>query len=79
MTHWVKWFGCPVKFLSDNGGEFINDEVIDLAEKCNITIQTTAAESPWSNGLCERHNAIISRNIHKIRLDVGCSMEMALA
>ena len=33
LTHWVKWFGSPQKFLSDNGDEFINDEVIDLAEK----------------------------------------------
>ena len=79
MSYWVKWFGTPKKCLSDNGGEFINDELIDLAEKCNITIKTTAAESPWSNGMCERHNAIISRNIHKVRLDVGCSMETALA
>ena len=79
LCYWVKWFGCPGKFLSDNGGEFINDELVDLAEKCNITIKTTGAESPWSNGLCERHNALISRNIHKVRLDVGCSMEVALA
>lgn len=79
LTHWVKWFGPPKKFLSDNGGEFINDELIDLAEKFNIVIKTTAAESPWSNGLCERHNALIASNIHKVRLDVGCSVEVALA
>lgn len=63
----------------DNGGEFFNDEVIELAERCNITILATAAESPWSNGVCERHNAIIAANIHKIRLDTGCSVEVALA
>ena len=72
-------FGPPKKFLSDNGGEFINEEMVDFAEKFNISIKTTAAESPWSNGLCERHNAIIAANIHKIRLDVGCSTEVALA
>ena len=60
----------------DNGGEFVNDEVMELAEKYNIV---TAAESPWSNGLCERHNALLARNIHKIRLDVGCSDDIALA
>ena len=79
MLYWVKWFGAPHKFLWDNGGEFVNDEVVELAEKCNINIKTTAAESPWSNGLCERHNAVITRNIHKVRLDVGCSVELALA
>lgn len=79
LKHWVKWFGSPKKFLSDNGGEFINDEVIDLAEKFNTVIKSTAAESPWSNGLCERHNALIASSIHRIRLDAGCSLEVALA
>ena len=53
--------------------------MINLAEKFNVVIKTTAAESPWSNGLCERHNALITSNIHKVRLDVGCSVQMALA
>ena len=55
FDHWIRIFGCPEKFLSDNGGEFINKDVIDMAEKCNITLHTTAAESGWSNGLCEKH------------------------
>ena len=79
LLYWVKWFGTPQKFFWDNGGEFVNSDVIDLAEKCNIVIKTTAAESPWSNGLCERHNGLIGRNIHKVRLDTGCSLEIALA
>ena len=32
----------PNKFLSDNGGEFINEEFNEMAEKINITILTTA-------------------------------------
>ena len=79
LRQWIQWFGPTKKFLWDNGGEFFNDEVIELAERCNITILATAAESPWSNGVCERHNAIIAANIHKIRLDTGCSVEVALA
>lgn len=79
LLYWVKWFGPPKKYLCDNGGEFVNDEVIDLAEKCNVTIKTTAAESPWSNGLCERHNAVIGSSIQKVRLDTGCSLSVALA
>ena len=54
MTHWVQPFGSPRKMLTDNGGEFINKEVVDYAEKFNVKIKTTAAESGWSNGLCER-------------------------
>ena len=49
LKHWISIFGTPGKFLTDNGGEFINDEVMELAEQFNITLLTTAAESPWSN------------------------------
>ena len=51
MTHWVQIFGSPGKMLTDNGGEFVNKEVIDYTEKINMNIMTTAAELPWSNGL----------------------------
>ena len=35
--------------------------------KFNMKVKTTAA-APWSNGICERHNATI-RNILKMRND----------
>ncbi len=72
MDHWIKVFGCPKYFLSDNGGEFVNHDFIDMAEKFNISLRTTAAESAWSNGLCERHNAILNNNVNKI-LESGIS------
>ena len=59
IKFWIGILGSPDKFLSDNGGEFVNDEFVEFAEKFNIKILTTAAESPWSNGLCEKHNGII--------------------
>ena len=49
---------------------------VDLCEKTlltfvrknfNIKIKTTAAESPWSNGICERHNAIITETLLKVK------------
>ena len=78
MKYWIRIFGCPRYFLSDNGGEFVNSEIIDLAEKCNIILKTTAAESPWSNGLCERHNGILNDNINKIMASGVCSVETAV-
>ena len=27
---WISYFGCPKKFLSDNGGEFANKSFIDM-------------------------------------------------
>ena len=58
LQHWVGLYGSPRKVLSDNGGEFNDEQFRDMAESFNIRVTTTAVESPWSNGLCERHNAI---------------------
>ena len=52
---WVSIFGSPKKILSDNGGEFTNDDFAEMAEKLNTKITTTAAESPWSNFLQKQH------------------------
>ena len=45
--------------FSDNGGEFNNEDPREIGEKLNTTITTTAAESPWSSNINERHNAIL--------------------
>ena len=76
---WIAIFGAPNKFLSDNGGEFNNSEMRELGEQFNIKILTTAAESPWSNGVCERLNAILGCSVRKIQEDTGCSTDVALA
>ena len=59
MKAWVSYFGTPRRFLADNGGEFANAEYREMCENFNIDMMKTAAESPWSNGVCERHNAVI--------------------
>ena len=38
-------------------GEFNNDVFRGMVEQLNINIKTTAAESPWYNGI-EKHNGI---------------------
>lgn len=78
MSHWIRVFGTPKKFLTDNGGEFVNSLLTDLADKMNINLKTTAAESAWSNGICERHNAVIADLVYKIQADVKCSLELAI-
>ena len=60
----------------DNGGEFHNDELRDFCENLN---KKTAAESPWSNTLIERHNGIIGKSVSKVMSDVNCSLELALS
>ena len=74
---WIAVFGTPQKVLSDNGGEFSNELFEDMCLNFNIKMTTTAAESPWSNGLVERHNGVLGEAVSKI-LEVDCSLEVAL-
>ena len=59
----------PNEILSDNGGEFNNDLLRDLLHQLNVFIRTTLGESPWSNGITERHNAILGNMINKLLID----------
>ena len=79
FTHWISIFGRPRRFLSDNGGEYNNHHFIDLCEKLGVHVITTGAESAWSNGIVERHHALLSRNVSKIVEDTGCKLETAVA
>ena len=58
--------GLPKKFLSDNGGEFNNAEYTNMCQNFNIVECKTAAESPWSNGLCERNHAVVDQMVNKM-------------
>ena len=75
---WISIYGCPQTILSDNGGEFVNKLFTDMCENLNVRFITTAAESPWSNGLVERHNGLIGDAVSKIMEDVDCSVDIAL-
>lgn len=44
----VAYFGRPCQILSDNGGEFDNEEMRELGDKFCIEIRTTAAKSHHS-------------------------------
>ena len=39
---------------------------MELCEAFNITVKTTGAEAPWSNGLIERHNLIIANMLDRV-------------
>ena len=49
-----------------------------MTEKLDTEIKSTAAESPWSNGINERHNGILGEMVHKTMEDTNCSLETAL-
>ena len=44
-----------------------------------IRICTTAAESPWSNGIVERHNDTLGFFVQKIMDDLKCDLSLAVA
>ena len=76
---WIAYFGTPLKFLSDNGGEFGNDVCREINEKLNVETLTTVTESPFSNGTVERHNGILYEAMVKTQKDEGCDSETALS
>ncbi|CAL9707805.1 unnamed protein product [Knipowitschia caucasica] len=75
---WISVHGPPQKLFSDNGGEFNNEEVRDMAENFNIEVKTTPAYSPWSNGLLERHNQTLTEMILKVKANTGCDWNIAM-
>ena len=79
FTNWITIFGQPKKILSDNGCEFNNSIMRELGDKFGIKILTTAAESPWSNGICERLNGVLSNLVNKILHESHCDLEIALS
>ena len=71
MTHWVGKFGVMGALMTDNGGEFNSDEMREVASILNVQLCTTAGESPFQNGLCERVHAITDMMLIKLEADYG--------
>jgi hypothetical protein len=68
MVKWISIFGVMGALMSDNGGEFNCDEVREVASILNIKLHTTAAHSPYQNGLCERVHGVIDGILHKLKM-----------
>ena len=80
-----KWIregpGIPVKGLfADNGGEFKNPQMKEVAGKYGISLRLTAANSPWSNGKNERNHYTCDVTIEKLmEEDSTLSLEEAVS
>ena len=80
MKCWISNYGAPNKVHSDNGGEFISDEFMEICEMFNIKLTASPAYAPWSNGPVERHNQTLSTMVLKVKDEVhNCSWEVAVA
>ena len=49
------------------GGEFSSDKMREVCSILNVQISTTAANSPFQNGLCERIHAVTDTMLLKLR------------
>ena len=67
MVHWTGIFGIMKGILTDNGGEFTSDEMREVASILDVDLKTTAAESPWQNGLCERVHQVTDMILLKLQ------------
>ena len=76
---WFRYFGAARKILTDNGGDFPNNVMIEMNEKFGIETLVTAAESPWSNSIVERHHARLYEAMMKTIKDTRCEPKIGLA
>ena len=75
LSHWCLIFGYPRVIMTDSGREFDNGHFRSFAENHDIEIRTTAAYSPWSNAVVERHNAVLSDMVCKLLDDPTVSRD----
>ena len=61
VNNWILKIGAIEYLVSDNGREFVNDIVANIAKYMEITLHTTAAYSPKSNGKAERIHRELGR------------------
>ena len=54
--HWIAKFGLLEILVTDNGTEFINNEIITLCHLYNIKHKPRTSHAPWTNGLVEGMN-----------------------
>ena len=68
---WILKLGAPKSILTDSGGEFDKAKFRENAKFYGIRSLGTAANSPYSNCCCERHNAVLTETFLRVRCDLG--------
>ena len=65
--------------MSDNGGEFVNAEFVEMCAVMNIGVRTSPVESPWCNGTVELHNGVLAEMIDAVLEDTRCNLDIAIS
>ena len=69
MESWARYFGLPEAILNDNGKEFTSDEMREVKSVLNVMDLTTAAQSPWQNGICEKNHQLVDTMWFRMKED----------
>lgn len=69
LTEWCGIFGFMQGLLTDNGGEFVSQEMLEVESILNLEVLSTAAESPFQNGICERNHQVVDAILFKLTQD----------
>ena len=69
VDHWIKYFGCPLRILTDRGPEFESKLFEELCDLLEIDKSRTTPYRPQSDGQCERVNQTIENMIRSVAND----------
>ena len=64
--HWIAKFGLLEILVTDNGTEFIKNEIITLCHLYNIKHKPRTSQAPWTNRLVESMNRSLQKYLRCI-------------
>ena len=67
-SRWCSFFGWPKKFRLDRGTENVADAFTKICDINNVLLEPSPAQGQSANGIVERHGAVLSGTIDKLRL-----------
>ena len=69
LREWIERFGkAPIVFFSDQGGEFTDHRLAEFLNSCGAKHLFSPPQAPYTNGVNERHNAILKIWISRIQI-----------
>ena len=78
MQHWVGHYGVPQVVVSDNEGEFKNDELNVMFKQLGIHHRHTSAQSPQTNGYIERQNRTVMVAFRALEIKTNWAIHLPL-
>ena len=72
---WLYRYPWPIRYIHDNGGEFVGYEFQHLLHQCNIKSHHTTSKNPQSNAICERIHQTVG-NILRTPLHASPSQQI---